>query len=97
MAKEWTPDADWIAYSNAVAQENYYLKSIVKSERSLHIMDIMKVPFTDPGRKQTVKEIKYKNQLLQIAQFKVKRSFLRVTEIDKVSFEDDFKELFDVF
>ena len=88
MAEPWNKDADWIPYTNALKQVIYYLKTIKSSERSLAIMDIMGVSPNDDGYKQTIKEIEYKHQLLEIARFKVKRSFNRITQTDKVAWAD---------
>ena len=85
---EWTKNVDWIPYTNAVNQVIYYLKTIKSSERSLAIMDMMGVSPNDNGYKQTIKEIGYKQELLEIAIFKVKRSFKRITETDKINWSD---------
>ncbi len=85
---EWTKSADWIPYTHAVAQANYYLKSIKSSERSLAIMDMMGVPRSDPGYKQTEEEVTNKERLLDVARFKIKRSWRRITESDKATWAD---------
>ncbi len=84
----WTKSADWIPYTNALKHVLYYLKTIKSSEKSLAIMDMMGVPPTDDGYKQTIEEIDRKIELLEIARFKVKRSFKRITETDKVNWAD---------
>lgn len=85
---DWTKSADWIPYTNAVAQAIYYLKSIRSSERSLWIMEMMGVPASDPGYKMTIEEIKRKEQHLEIARFKIKRSWKRITESDRDTWKD---------
>jgi len=86
---EWTKSEDWIPYTNAVAQVNYYLKSIASAERSLAIMDIMKVDPNDPGYVVTVEEIKNKEERLRIATWKVARSFKRISEVDKENWQSE--------
>lgn len=88
MVMSWTKSQDWIPYQNALDQVNYYLDSIVSSERSLAIMDMMGVPHMDLGYLKTVEEIARKQKLLEIARYKVKRSFLRITESDKEAWKD---------
>jgi len=85
---DWTKSADWIPYTNAIAQAIYYLKTIKSSERSLYIMDLMGVPKTDPGYKMTEEEILRKTALLEIARFKIKRSWNRITQTDRDTWKD---------
>jgi hypothetical protein len=85
---DWTKHADWIPYTNAVAQTVYYMQSIKSTEKALAIMDIMDVPTTDPGYIQTVKELERKVDLLEIARYKIKRSWKRITETDKAAWAD---------
>lgn len=88
MAEPWSKSADWIPYTNALKHVIYYLKTIKSSERSLAIMDLMGVSPNDEGYKLTIEEIGRKHDLLEIARFKVKRSFKRITESDKVTWAD---------
>ena len=74
---------DRIAYANAVGQTIHYAESLLSAEESLKTLIQMKVKKTDAGYIQTVKEIATKRKLLEIAEFKVARSFERLTDSDK--------------
>ena len=95
--KDWTKDADYIHYSAAVASVVETTKNIISAEKSLYWMDVMKIPVNDPGRMQTVKEIKYKNYLLGIYQMKVKRSMKRITQSDRITFASRSDVMFPKF
>jgi len=88
MAEQWNKSADWVPYTNLLGQIIYYLKSITSSEKSLMIMELMGVPSHDPGYIQTIEEIKRKTELLEIARWKLKRAFRRITETDKAAWKD---------
>lgn len=92
MGNDWTKSADWIPYTNAVAQVNVYLEGIASAEKSLMILDIMGVDPNDAGYKLTVEEIKRKEERLKVAQYKVARSFKRLSESDKITWADKLKK-----
>jgi len=83
MANQWTKTSDYISYDEAVAQAALYAEGLLSAEKSLMTLEGMGVKKSDPGYIQTVREIKFKRQLLEIAEFKVKRSYERLTKSDK--------------
>ena len=88
MAEPWNKLADWIPYTNALAQVAFWKDDLRKIERSLAILEMMGVPEDDNGYKLTKREINTSKRGLALAQFKLKRSFARLTDSDLITWAD---------
>ncbi len=88
MAEPWSKEADWIPFTNALAQVLFWKEDLVKIEKSLAMLEEMGIPKTDNGYLLTLREIKASKRGLKVAQFKLKRSFARLTWTDIVNFGD---------
>lgn len=83
MANQWSKSSDYISYDEAVAQVALYTETLLSAEKSALQMEMSGIKSNDPGYMQTLKEIRYKRQLLEIAEFKVKRAWERQTDSDR--------------
>lgn len=84
----WTKESDWLPYTNALAQVNFWKDDLIKIERSLRILEIMNVPETDPGYKMTLRERNTSRNGLKLAQIKLKEALDRLTKDDIINFRD---------
>jgi hypothetical protein len=89
MAEPWTKTADWIPYFNALAQVVFWKDDLIKAQRSLDILEATgRYSSNSPEILLSEKEIRVSTSGLKVAQFKLKRSFQRITETDKINWAD---------